>query len=58
MQLGTKLISTKRGTIIVAAAAALLAGILILIYLNGYRSSVKAEGAPVTVLIAQDNIPR
>jgi Flp pilus assembly protein CpaB len=58
MQLGTKLISSKRGTIIVAAAAALLAGILILIYLNGYRSSVKAEGAPVTVLIAQDNIPK
>jgi len=58
MQLGTRLISSKRGTIIVAAAAALLAGILILIYLNGYRSSVKAEGAPVTVLIAQDNIPK
>jgi Flp pilus assembly protein CpaB len=58
MQLATKLISTKRGTLVVAAAAALLAGILILIYLNGYRSSVKAEGAPVRVLIAQANIPR
>jgi Flp pilus assembly protein CpaB len=58
MQLATKLISTKRGTIFVAAAAALLAGILILIYLSSYRSSVKAEGAPVRVLIAQQNIPR
>lgn len=58
MQLASKLISTKRGMILVAAAAALLAGMLILIYLNGYRSSVKAEGAPVTVLIAQQNIPR
>jgi Flp pilus assembly protein CpaB len=58
MQLGTKLISTKRGTFVIAAAAALLAGILILIYLNGYRSSVKAEGAPVRVLIAQQNIPK
>jgi Flp pilus assembly protein CpaB len=58
MQLATKLISTKRGTIVVAAAAALLAGILILIYLSSYRSSVKAEGAPVRVLIAQQNIPR
>jgi Flp pilus assembly protein CpaB len=58
MQVGTKLISTRRGMIIVATSAALLAGILILIYLNGYRSSVKAEGAPVRVLIAQDNIPK
>jgi Flp pilus assembly protein CpaB len=58
MQLASKVISTKRGTIIVAAAAALLAGILILIYLSSYRSSVKAEGAPVRVLIAEQNIPR
>lgn len=58
MQMATKLISTRRGMVLVAAVAALLAGMLILIYLNGYRSSVKAEGAPVTVLIAQQNIPR
>jgi Flp pilus assembly protein CpaB len=58
MQLATKLISSKRGAIIVAASAALLAGILILLYLNSYRSGVKAEGAPVTVLIAQDDIPK
>ena len=58
MQMGTKLISSRRGMIIVAAAAALLAGLLILIYLNGYRSSVRAEGAPVTVLIAQENISK
>jgi Flp pilus assembly protein CpaB len=58
MQLATKLISSKRGAIIVAASAALFAGILILLYLNSYRSGVKAEGAPVTVLIAQDDIPK
>lgn len=58
MQLATKLISTKRRMIFVAVGAAMLAGILILIYLNGYRSSVKAEGAPVTVLIADQNIPK
>jgi pilus assembly protein CpaB len=57
MQLATKVISSKRGAIIVAASAALLAGILILLYLNSYRSGVKAEGAPVTVLIAQADIP-
>ena len=58
MHVASKLISTKRGTVFVAAAAALLAGILILVYLNGYRSSVKAEGAPVTVLIARTDIPK
>jgi Flp pilus assembly protein CpaB len=58
MQLANKLISTKRGTLIVAGAAALLAGILILVYLNGYRNSVKSEGAPVTALIAGEDIPK
>ena len=58
MQLATKVLSTKRGTLFVAGAAALLAGALILIYLNGYRNTVKSEGAPVTVLIARQNIPK
>lgn len=58
MKLASKLISTKRGTLLVAGAAALLAGALILIYLNGYRNSVQSEGAPVTVLIANENIPK
>jgi Flp pilus assembly protein CpaB len=58
MQLASKVVSTKRGTLLVAAGAALLAGLLILIYLNGYRNSVKASGAPVTVLIARENIAK
>src|SRR4051812_13691751 len=58
MQLARKLTSTKRGTLLLAGGAALLAGALILIYLNGYRNSVKSEGAPVTALIAQENIPK
>jgi Flp pilus assembly protein CpaB len=58
MQLARKLTSSKRGTLILAGGAALLAGALILIYLNGYRNSVKSEGAPVTVLIARQNIPK
>lgn len=58
MQVASKLISTKRGTLLVAAGAALLAGILILVYLNSYRNSVKASGAPVTVLIARQDIPK
>ena len=58
MQLARKLTSTKRGTLLLAGVAALVAGALILIYLNGYRNSVKSEGAPATVLIARANIPK
>jgi Flp pilus assembly protein CpaB len=58
MKLATRLTSTRRGTLMVAGGAALLAGALILIYLNGYRNSVQSEGAPVTVLIAQENIAK
>jgi Flp pilus assembly protein CpaB len=38
--------------------AALLAGILIVVYVARYRSSINAEGAPVTVLIAKQAIPK
>jgi Flp pilus assembly protein CpaB len=58
MQLATKMLSTKRGTLILAGTAALLAGALILIYLNGYRNSVKSGGAPVRVLIARQDIAK
>ena len=58
MNLASRLTSTRRGTLLVAGAAAILAGALILIYLNGYRNSVQSECAPVTVLIAQENIPK
>jgi Flp pilus assembly protein CpaB len=58
MEYAQKLISTRAGTIVVAGAAAVLAGIFILVYLNRYRHSVKAEGAPVTVLVAKRLIPK
>lgn len=58
MKLASRLTSTRRGTLLVAGVAALLAGALILIYLNGYRNSVQSEGAPVTVLIAKENIAK
>jgi Flp pilus assembly protein CpaB len=53
-----RLIHTKRGTLLVSFVAALAAGAMILVYLNRYRESVKAEGAPVTVLIAARPIPK
>jgi Flp pilus assembly protein CpaB len=51
-----KLISTRRGTIVLSVIAALVAGGLILVYVKRYRDSVKAQGAPVTVLVARQEI--
>ena len=58
MQLATKLVSTRRGTLIAALLIALLAGASILLYLNSYRDSLKAQGALVTVLVAKQTIPK
>ena len=58
MQLATKFVSTRRGTLIAALLIALLAGASILLYLNSYRDSLKAQGALVTVLVAKQTIPK
>jgi len=58
MEAAQKLISTRRGTIILSVIAAAIAGGLILVYVNRYRDSVKAQGAPVTVLVARQTIPK
>jgi Flp pilus assembly protein CpaB len=58
MEFAQRLISTKAGTVAVAGFAALLAGVFIIVYLNRYRHSVKAQGAPVTVLVAKRLIPK
>jgi Flp pilus assembly protein CpaB len=53
-----KLTSTRAGTIALATLAAIVAGAAILAYLNNYRHSVSAQGAPVTVLIAKHTISK
>ena len=58
MELAAKLVSTRRGTLLAALLIALLAGASILVYLNSYRESLKAEGAVVTVLVAKQTIPK
>jgi Flp pilus assembly protein CpaB len=52
------LIATRRGAVLLSVLAAVLAGILIVAYVARYRSSINAEGAPVTVLIAKHAIPK
>lgn len=58
MELVHRAVSTKRGTLLVALLAALLAGLAIIVYLHGYRQTLKAEGNLVTVLVAKDTIPK
>jgi flagella basal body P-ring formation protein FlgA len=56
MELATRLVSTRRGTLLAALLLALLAGASILVYLNSYRESLRTQGALVTVLVAKETI--
>jgi Flp pilus assembly protein CpaB len=58
VELVQRLTSTRRGTVALAALAALLAGASILVYLNRYRHSLNVQGVPATVLIAKATIPK
>jgi Flp pilus assembly protein CpaB len=58
MEFAHRLISTRRGSMYLAATAALLAGVVILVYLNGYRENLRTGGTPVTVLVARSAIPQ
>ncbi len=58
METAQRLVATRRGTILLSVIAALVAGGLILVYVNQYRNSVAASGAPVTVLVAKVNIDK
>lgn len=58
METAQRLVSTRRGTILLSVIAAAVAGGLILVYVSRYRDSVRASGAPVTVLVAKVNIDK
>jgi Flp pilus assembly protein CpaB len=58
MQLVQKMLSTRGGTIALGGVAALLAAFVLILYLNQYRSSVAADGEPVTVLVAKKLIEK
>jgi Flp pilus assembly protein CpaB len=58
MELASRLVSTRRGTLLTAVLIALLAGASILVYLNSYRETLKSQGALVTVLVAKGSIPK
>ena len=53
-----KLLGTRRGTFVLAGGCALLAGAMLLVFLSQYRNSVAAPPAPLTVLVADQLIPK
>ena len=58
MEFAQKLISSRRGSLYVSLIAAVLAGIVIVAYVNGYRKNLKATSTPVTVLVARHTIEK
>jgi Flp pilus assembly protein CpaB len=53
-----ELLSTRRGTLIVAAVCAVIAGLVIIVAMQHYRASVNAQGKPETVLVATQLIQK
>ena len=51
-----KLLATREGTIALGVGAAVLAGIIILVYVTQYRKSVDQASAPVNVMVARSLI--
>ena len=52
-----KMTGSRGGTIALGVGAAILAAILLIVYLNRYRSSVDGANAPMPVLVAKRLIP-
>jgi Flp pilus assembly protein CpaB len=50
--------NTRGGAVVLCVAAAVIAGILLLVYLNSYRDSVNSDNDTSPVLVAKALIPR
>ena len=51
--MSNRLLTTRRGTVVVGAVAAVLAAVILLVYLSQYRNNLKQSATPVTVLVAK-----
>jgi Flp pilus assembly protein CpaB len=54
----TKLMSTRRGTAMVAGACALMAALILMVFLQQYRNSVSGQNQTVSVLVAKNLIEK
>ncbi len=53
-----RLTSTRGGALLIGGIAALLAAVLLVVYLRQYRSSVDSGSRPMSVLVAKSLIPK
>ncbi len=58
MQAARKILSTRQGTLGFAAAAAALAIVVLLVFMQSYKRSLDQRADPVTVLVAKDELPK
>lgn len=58
LSLPTRLLGTRNGTLALAAAAAVLAAIALVVFLDRYRSDVTGGAAPTTAVVASALIPK
>jgi len=56
--MSSKLFTTRQGTILLGVAAAVLAAIALLVYLNQYRNSVNSKNQAISVLVAKSLIQK
>ena len=55
---GRKLLGTRSGTLTLAAIVAVIAGVVLIVFLAQYRDNVKGGTAPTTALVAGSLIPK
>jgi pilus assembly protein CpaB len=58
VEIAQNLFTTRRGSFLVGGVAAVLAGIILLVYLHSYRNSLNSGTAPATVLVAKNLIQK
>jgi pilus assembly protein CpaB len=58
VEIAQNLFTTRRGSLLIGAAAALVAGVILLVYLHSYRNSINSSAANVSVLVAKNLIPK
>jgi pilus assembly protein CpaB len=58
VEIAQNLFTTRRGSLIVGAAAAIVAGVILLVYLHAYRNSLNSSASNVSVIVAKNLIPK
>jgi pilus assembly protein CpaB len=58
VEIAQNLFTTKRGSVLLGTVAAVLAGIVLLVYLHSYRNSVNSGATPASVLVAKNLIQK